>query len=176
MKAELPPTLPSHPKLTSEFFFFFDIFHTNLFNHLKLLWPVIPKVTQDGYFSSINWGSKLACGVAWINPFIWLIWYNWVWSSTPGYHECSFLHCEILVILLSQFPLTFFQTQRGMPLFMVQFTTILVWIGIVFMIIREVHRMISLNSELLLVLLSLEWIQVGINVYIHHSKYNMLLP
>ena len=33
------------------------------------------------------------------------------------------LHCEILIMLLSQFPSTFFQTQKRMPLFIAQLMT-----------------------------------------------------
>ena len=43
------------------------------------------------------------------------------------------LHCKSLIMLLSQFPLTFTQTQKGMPLFIVQPMTIIVLIRIVFM-------------------------------------------
>ena len=63
------------------------------------------------------------------------------------------LHWEILIILLSQFPLTFHQTQNQMPRFIAWLMTILVLIGMVFMIIWEMfHGRISLNSVLLLLL------------------------
>ena len=46
----------------------------------------------------------------------------------------AFPHLEIIIMLLSQFPLTFLQTQKGMP----QLRTILVPIETVLMIICEV--------------------------------------
>ena len=50
-----------------------------------------------------------------------------------------------------QFPLTFLQAQKRMPLFTAQLTTILMLIGTVFMIILEMfHGRISLNLVLLL--------------------------
>ena len=45
------------------------------------------------------------------------------------------LQWEILIILLSQFPLTFLQTQKSMHLFIAQVMAILVWIKIVLLII-----------------------------------------
>ena len=45
------------------------------------------------------------------------------------------LQWEILIILLSQFPLTFLQTQKRMHLFIAQVMAILVWIKIVLLII-----------------------------------------
>ena len=45
------------------------------------------------------------------------------------------LHWEILILLLSQFPLTFHQIHKGMPCFIAWLMTILVLIGMVFVII-----------------------------------------
>ena len=45
------------------------------------------------------------------------------------------LHWEILIMLLSQFPLTFHQIHNEMPRFIAQLMTILVLIGMVFVII-----------------------------------------
>ena len=45
------------------------------------------------------------------------------------------LHWEILIMLLSQFPLTFHQIHKGIPCFIAQPMTILVLIGMVFFII-----------------------------------------
>ena len=45
------------------------------------------------------------------------------------------LHWVILIMLLSQFPLTTFQIRNGMPCFIAQLMTILMWIGKVFVII-----------------------------------------
>ena len=65
------------------------------------------------------------------------------------------LHWEILIMLLSRFPLTFPQTQNGLPHFIAWVMTILMLIGMVFVIIREMfHGSISLNSELLLLLVN----------------------
>ena len=65
-----------------------------------------------------------------------------------------FLHWQILVMLLSQFPLTFCQFQNRMPHLTALLLTILALIGIVFMIIWEmVHGRISLNKVILLLLL-----------------------
>ena len=61
------------------------------------------------------------------------------------------LHWEILIMLLSQFPLTFHQIHNGMPRFIAWLMTILVQIGTVFVIIWEMSLgRISLNSLLLL--------------------------
>ena len=43
--------------------------------------------------------------------------------------QWRFVHWEILIMLLSQFPLTFCQTQNGMPFFIEYFTTIFVLLG-----------------------------------------------
>ena len=50
------------------------------------------------------------------------------------YTPCHFLHWKIMV-MLSQFPLAFFQTQKGMSLLIKQLVTILVVIGTIFVII-----------------------------------------
>ena len=61
---------------------------------------------------------------------------------------------EILIILL-QFPLIFRQTQNRMPCFITQLMTILVLIGMVFVIIWEMlHERMSVNSVLLLLLVN----------------------
>ena len=63
------------------------------------------------------------------------------------------LHCEILIMLLCQFPFTFHHIHNGMPRFIALLMTILVLIGKVCVIILEMfHRRISLNSVLLLLL------------------------
>ena len=62
------------------------------------------------------------------------------------------IHWEIL-IMLSQFPLTFYHIHSGMPCFIALLMTILVLIGTNFVIIWEMfHGRISLNSVLLLLL------------------------
>ena len=65
------------------------------------------------------------------------------------------LHWEILIMLLSPFPLTFQQTQNRIPHFIAQLMTIIKLIGMVFMIIWEMfHGRTSLNSVLLLLLVN----------------------
>ena len=64
------------------------------------------------------------------------------------------LHCEILIMLF-QFPLTFHHIHNGMPYFMALLITILVLIGMVFLIFWQMfHGRISLNSLLLLLLVN----------------------
>ena len=64
------------------------------------------------------------------------------------------LQWEIL-IMLSQFPLTFYHIHKWMPCFIGLLMTMHVLIGMVFAIMREMfHERISLNSVLLLLLVS----------------------
>ena len=83
------------------------------------------------------------------------------------------LHWETLIMLLSEFPLTFCQTQNRMPCFIAYLTNILVrMIGMVFVIIVEMfHGKISLNCASAAAAASefYEWVQVG-NVYNPHCK------
>ena len=59
------------------------------------------------------------------------------------------LHWERLIMLLSQFPLTFQWTENRMPCFITWLLTILLLIGMVFMIILKMfHGRISLDSVL----------------------------
>ena len=85
------------------------------------------------------------------------------------------LHWDILIMLLSQFPLTFHRVHNGMPCFIAFLLDILVLIGTVIVIIWEMfHGRISLNSVLLLLLVKFfEWVQVGIDLYIPHWKYQV---
>ena len=80
-------------------------------------------------------------------------------------------------MLLSQFPLTSHQIQNRMPRFIAYLRTILVLIGMVFVMIREMfHGRISLN--LVLPAAASEfcvWVQVGIDVYIPHRN-NQVKP
>ena len=63
------------------------------------------------------------------------------------------LHWEIPIMLLSLFPLTFHQIDNGMPCFIAKLMTVLVLIGMVFVIIWEMfHGGIYLNLVLLLLL------------------------
>ena len=80
-------------------------------------------------------------------------------------------------MFLSQFPLTSHQIQNRMPRFIAYLRTILVLIGMVFVMIREMfHGRISLN--LVLPAAASEfcvWVQVGIDVYIPHRN-NQVKP
>ena len=84
------------------------------------------------------------------------------------------LHClsllwEILIMLLSWFPLTFPQTQNGIPLSIAQVMTNLVLIGNVFVIIWEIFH-VSVSFYCCYWIL---WVvQVGTDVYISHHKYH----
>ena len=79
---------------------------------------------------------------------------------------------EILIMLLSQFPLTFYQIHNGMPCFIASLMTILVLIRAVFVIIWEMFhgRISAAASEFC------EWVQVEIDVYILHRKYQVKPP
>ena len=56
-------------------------------------------------------------------------------SENSFFFQLLFFHWEILIILLSQFLLAFFQTQNRMPHFIAWLMTILVLIRTIFMII-----------------------------------------
>ena len=84
------------------------------------------------------------------------------------------LKWEIMIMFMSQFPLTLQLIQNGMPHFIARVMTILVLIGMVFMIIRDVPwedifklKASAAASEFC------EWVQVGINVYIPHRRYQV---
>ena len=69
--------------------------------------------------------------------------------------KCICLHWKIQIMWLSQFPLTFNQTQNWMPHFIAQLMIILMMIWTVFVIICEVfHEKLSFNSVLLLLLVN----------------------
>ena len=77
-------------------------------------------------------------------------------------------------MLLSQFPLTFQKTKNRIPRFIAWLMTILVLIGMVFDHLRDVPRenifklcASTAASEFC------EWVQVGIDVYIPHHKYQV---
>ena len=74
-------------------------------------------------------------------------------------------------MFLSQFPLTLLQTQKGLLLLIWQLMTVVLWIGMVFVIIFEMfHGIISLNSVLLQLLLNL-WVFPGWNWRIYSLSY-----
>ena len=98
------------------------------------------------------------------------------------------LHWEVLIMLSSQFPLTFHQTQNKIPHFTSLLMTILVLIGIIFVIIWDMfHGKISLNSVLLLLLVNfvsgftLELMYISLIISIRSSLdylhgFQLLLP
>ena len=96
------------------------------------------------------------------------------------------LHWEVLIMLSSQFPLTFHQTQNKIPHSTSVLMTILVLIGIIFVIIWDMfHGKISLNSVLLLLLVNfvsgftLELMYISLIISIRSSLdylHRLLLP
>ena len=96
------------------------------------------------------------------------------------------LHWEVLIMLSSQFPLTFHQTQNKIPHSTSLLMTILVLIGIIFVIIWDMfHGKISLNSVLLLLLVNfvsgftLELMYISLIISIRSSLdylHRLLLP
>ena len=81
----------------------------------------------------------------WISFFLLILVFVLQWLS---------LHWEILIVL-SQFPLSSHHIHNGVPCFIAMLMTILVLIGMVFIIIWKMfHERISLNSVLLLQLVS----------------------
>ena len=84
------------------------------------------------------------------------------------------LFWEILVMLLSQFPLNFHHVHNGIPVFMALPMTILVLIGTLLDHLRDAPwkdifklSASSAASEFY------EWVQVGIDVYIPHWNYKV---
>ena len=76
-------------------------------------------------------------------------------SNATIYSTMASPHWEVLIMLLSQFPLTFHQINNGMPCFIAFLMIILVLIGMVYVIILEMfHGSISLNSVFLLLLVN----------------------
>ena len=100
------------------------------------------------------------------------------------------LHWEILIMLLSEFPLTFHHIDNRMPRSITLLMTILVLIGMVFVVIWEIfHGRISSKSVLLLLLvnfvcwfrLELMYISLTNNIrssltYLHGFQLLVLLP
>ena len=83
---------------------------------------------SDGYFSYSDPRLTLTVPLFWVYFFVLMLVFVPQWLS---------LHLVILVMLLSQFSLTFHQIHSGMSLFIVQLMTIILLIGMVFVIIRE---------------------------------------
>ena len=84
-----------------------------------------------------------------------------------------FLHWENLIMLLSQFPLTFHHLHNGMHCFIALLIAIIVLIGRVFVIIFRIvpWEYIFKLSASAAASEFFEWAQVGIDVYIPHRKY-----
>ena len=76
-------------------------------------------------------------------------------------------------MLLYQFPFTYHQSQNGMPCFIVWLMTILVLIGMFFVIIWEMLEHIFKLCASAAAHEFCEWVQVGIDVYIPHCKYQV---
>ena len=96
-------------------------------------------------------------------------------SSDPS--SCSvmaFPLLRILIIWLSQFPMTFHQTQNSLIQFTAKLMTILVLVGMIFMIIWEIfHGKKSLHSEILLLLVNfVGGFRLEV-VYIAHHHYKV---
>ena len=85
------------------------------------------------------------------------------------------LHWKILIMLFSQFPLTFFWLQKKVPLFIAQLIITLVLIGMMFNILERFHGRISINFASAATTKFCKWVQVGIDVYIPHLKLQVKL-
>ena len=62
------------------------------------------------------------------------------WEKVHTIWQWFSIHWEILIMLLSQFPLTFHQIHNGMPFFIAYLMTILVLIDMVFVIIWKMFH------------------------------------
>ena len=84
------------------------------------------------------------------------------------------LHWEILIMLLYHFPLTFHQIHNGMARFIAQLMTILMLLGMVFVVISDMfHGRISLSSMLLLLLVNfVSRFRLEL-IYIPHRKHQV---
>ena len=110
----------------------------------------------------------LAVLLFWIYFFLLMLLFVLQWLS---------LHWEILIMLLAHFRSTFHQIHNRMPCLIALPMTILVLIGIDFMIISEMfHGRISLNLLVLLLLVNFVsgfGLECIYNVYIPHRKYQV---
>ena len=131
---------------------------------IKDTWKVWSKYLE-GYLPTNN----LLFHVDNKNQNVKLFWI-YLFLSTLGFVlQWLCLHWEILIILLSQFPLTFHHIQNGMPHFIPLLMTILMLIVMVFLIIWEIfYGRMSLNSVLLLLLVNFVSGSGWNDVYIPH--------
>ena len=117
-------------------------------------------------FNSLKWPYEIDVNQA--NLFSWNWWSGWTLVNFPTWiPDCDchnpalldfFLSCyaslcstmapphRVILIMLSQFPLTFGQTQNGIPRFIALLMNIVVLIETVFVIIWEIRER-SLNSK-----------------------------
>ena len=84
------------------------------------------------------------------------------------------LHWEILIMLLSQFPLTFHHIHNRMPCFITLLMTILVLIGMVF--IWDVPWEDIFKLHVSAARKFCKWDQVGIDVYTTHGQKYQVKP
>ena len=90
------------------------------------------------------------------------------------YVTMVFLHWEVLIMLLSQFPLNFHQIHNGRPCFIAYLMIIFALIEMVFVIIWKMFDG-SLGEVVVSAAASelYEWVRVGTDVYIRHRKYQV---
>ena len=118
-------------------------------------------------------GCHSLCPPLWISFFLLMLVFVLQWL---------YLHLEILIMFLSQFPWTFHHIHNGMPCFIELLMTIIELIGMVFAIIWEMfYGKISFNPVLLLLLanfvsgfrLELKYISL---THLHVVQLLVLLP
>ena len=122
----------------------------------------------------VNFPTRISYSQTVINAVL-LCWIYFFLLKLLFVQQWFSLHWEILIILLSQFPLTFQHIHNRMPCFIALLMTILVLIGMVFVIIWEMfHGGISLSLVLLFLLVNF-WVGSGWNsyIYIPHRKYQV---
>ena len=125
-----------------------------------------------------------------VTPTVLLFWISFFLPTQVFVLQWLSLYREILIMLLSQFPLTFHNIHSGMSCFIALLMTILVLIWMVLVLIREMfHGRISLNSVLLLLLVNfvsgfrLELIYISLMenirsslIHLHGFQLLVLLP
>ena len=108
-----------------------------------------------------------------VNLTVLLFWIYFILLMLVFVLQWLFLHWESSM-LLSHFPLTFHHIHNEMPCFIALLMIIFVLIGTVFMIIWEMfHGRISLNSVLLLLLVSFVGVFRSESMFISHQKYQV---
>ena len=113
-----------------------------IFNSLK--WPYEIDVNQVNLFSW-NWWSGWTLGSLTVTVTILLFWISFFLVTLVFVPQWLPPH-RVILIMLSQFPLTFGQTQNGIPRFIALLMNIVVLIETVFVIIWEIRER-SLNSK-----------------------------